>query len=144
MPLRAVLSRVSLNALLILAATATAPAPAAATSQPVCDWATGMLCIVAPASISVGKVASFEVSVTNTTTAPISGSAEGEWLVVKGNKWDWQYDMLPISGLATGSTLTGTMRWKITEACDPCQFPFWVNIDGSSLKPEVAITVPLD
>jgi hypothetical protein len=122
---------------------AIAPTASLAASQPQCD-ATGMLCVVAPVSVSVGKTATFEVSLTNTSATSISGDIEGgSFLVVKGNNWDWQYDFVDFTSLAPGSTVTGSMKWKITYACNPCEFPFRANIDGWTTVPQVAVWVPL-
>jgi hypothetical protein len=136
------MARTSAAATLALAAAAMPPPSLAA--APVCDWATGMLCVAAPASVTVGKSATFRVSLTNTTASPISGQVEGgSFLVVKGNTWDWQYDFLDFSALQSGATMSGTMKWKITWPCSPCSFPFRALIDGSTTIAAIAVTVPL-
>lgn len=86
---------------------ATDPGPQTITCQanglPCCE-PQGVLCVTAPAQVAAGEIADYLVSVTNTSSEPISGGV----YVQLGSS----YERFDFRSIAPGATKTGKVKWK--------------------------------
>jgi hypothetical protein len=86
---------------------ATDPSPQTITCQadgtPCCE-PQGVLCVTAPAQVVAGENVDYQVSVTNTSSQPISGGVYAQL----GSS----YEKFNFKNIAPGATQTGKVKWK--------------------------------